>query len=230
MSWRCPHERCDGSGLLTDEATNTEYDCPCRPQLLAAKKARALSAVVPKRFRDVSFDRPPVSDIDQVVVRTVRRFCDRIESHLDAGDGLWIEGDVGTGKTTLAMLISKAALGAGRTVAIYSLPNLLSEIRRTYDDAPGAYTRLLARLTAVDLLQIDDVGAERSNEWVLEQLYAVVNGRYEEERSIIITTNLKLDELREQITERTVSRLMEMCGDRILPLYGHDRRVELRSA
>jgi DNA replication protein DnaC len=231
VTWRCPHEHCDGSGLLTDEATNTQYDCSCRPMLLAAKKARVLSAVIPRRFRDVAFDRPPVStDIDAHVVREVRRFCERIEERLDAGRGLWFMGDVGTGKTTLAMLVSKAAMEAGRTVAIYSLPALLSEIRRTYDgDAPGTYARLLERLAAVDLMHIDDVGAERSNEWVLEQLYSIVNARYEDERSVVITTNLDPADLREQITPRTVSRLVEMCGDP-LPLFGADRRTELRSA
>jgi DNA replication protein DnaC len=231
MTWRCPYERCDGSGLVTDVATNTQYDCECRPRLLADKKARALSAVIPRRYRDVSFDRPPVStDMNPTIVREVRRFADRIGERLDQGRGLWLFGDVGTGKTTLAMLVSKAALAAGRTVAIYSLPTLLSEIRRTYDDdAPGAYTRLLERLAAVDLLHIDDVGAERSNEWVLEQLYSIVNARYEDERSIVITTNLDHKQLQEQITPRTVSRLIEMCGDP-LPLFGADRRMELRSA
>jgi DNA replication protein DnaC len=230
VSWRCPHGRCDGSGLLVDEDSNTQYDCECRPQLIAAKKARVLSAVIPRRYRDVSFDRPPVAtDIDAHVVREVRRFADRIEERLDEGRGLWFMGDVGTGKTTLAMLVSRAALDAGRTVAIYSLPTLLTEIRRTYDaDVPGAYARLLDRLTAVDLLHVDDVGAERSNEWVLEQLYSIVNARYEAERSIVITTNLDPAQLREQITARTVSRLIEMCGDP-LPLFGADRRVELRA-
>ena len=225
MTWRCPYERCDGSGLVTDVATNTQYDCECRPRLLADKKARALSAVIPRRYRDVSFDRPPVStDMNPTIVREVRRFADRIGERLDQGRGLWLFGDVGTGKTTLAMLVSKAALAAGRTVAIYSLPTLLSEIRRTYDDdAPGAYTRLLERLAAVDLLHIDDVGAERSNEWVLEQLYSIVNARYEDERSIVITTNIEEPEqLAAQIGRRTVSRLEEMCT--VVPLFGDDAR------
>src|ERR671936_2873931 len=138
--------------------------------------------------------------MNPTIVREIRRFADRIGERLNEGRGLWLFGDVGTGKPTLAMLVSKAALAAGRTVAIYSLPTLLSEIRRTYDDdAPGAYTRLLERLAAVDLLHIDDVGAERSNEWVLEQLYSIVNARYEDERSLLVTTNLPYDELREQI-------------------------------
>jgi DNA replication protein DnaC len=127
------------------------------------------------------------------------------------------------------MLVSRAALDAGRSVAIYSLPRLLSEIRATYDaDSEGSYVDFIDRLARVDLLHIDDLGAERSNPWVLEQLYAIVNARYEDERSILITTNLPLDELAEQVTERTVSRLKEMCD--VLPLYGADARARLRSA
>ena len=74
----------------------------------------------------------------------------------------------------------------------------------------------------VDLLHVDDVGAEKTSEWVLEQLYAIVNARYEEERSILVTTNLERDELVEQVRERTVSRLEEMCT--LVPLFGEDAR------
>ena len=101
-------------------------------------------------------------------------------------------------------------------MAIYSLPRLLAEIRTTFDDdSERLLRRLLDRLAEVDLLHIDDVGAEKTSPWVLEQLYAIVNARYEDERSIVITTNLERDELAEQITERTVSRLEEMCD--VLP-------------
>jgi DNA replication protein DnaC len=164
------------------------------------------------------------------VVREVRRYVEAVETNLDGGRGVWFTGDVGTGKTTLAMLVSRAALDAGRSVAIYSLPRLLAEIRKTFDeDADRSYLGLLERLTSVDLLHIDDVGAERTSEWVLEQLYALVNARYENERAIVITTNLPHDKLIEQIGERTVSRLIEICGDP-LPLYGHDRRMDLRAS
>ena len=88
-------------------------------------------------------------------------------------------GPVGTGKTTLAMLVSKAAIKAGRSVAIYSLPRLLNEIRDTHR-SERSHVELLDRLTAVDLLHIDDVGAERTTDWVLEELYSIVNARYED--------------------------------------------------
>ena len=228
MRSACPFDLCDGSGFVFDVETNTAYDCQCRAQRQARARARNLSAVIPRRYRDVSFERPPVTEIDPAIVAATRRFAVTIDAQLDAGSGLWFMGPPGTGKTTLAMLVSKAASDAGRTVAIYSLPRLLNEIRDTHR-AERSHIDLLDRLTGVDLLHIDDVGAERSTDWVLEELYSIVNARYEEQRSVVITTNI-LDraELCEQITPRTVSRLTEMCDE--LPLLGHDHRMDLRTA
>jgi len=221
----CPFGLCDGSGMRLDFETNTASPCRCRAQEISRRRTRSLSAVIPRRYRSVSFDAPPVTEIEPRVVAATRRFATRIDAQLDAGRGLWFMGSPGTGKTTLAMLVSKAALDAGRSVAIYSLPRLLNEIRDTYR-AERSHIALLDRLTAVDLLHIDDVGAEKSNEWVLEELYSIINARYEDERSIVITTNiLDRDQLREQITSRTVSRLTEMCDE--LPLTGHDHRIKM---
>ena len=221
----CPFGICDGTGFTYDEATNTAYDCRCRPQRVALAKARSLSAVIPRRYRDVAFDRPPVTEIAAAVVTHTRRFAESIDEQLDAGRGLWFMGPVGTGKTTLAMLVSKAALRAGRSVAIYSLPRLLNEIRDTHR-AERSHIELLDRLTAVDLLHVDDVGAERTTDWVLEELYSIVNARYEDQQSILLTTNLNGDDLGAQIGERTVSRLTEMCDE--LPLLGDDHRMDVR--
>ncbi|MBJ7355505.1 MAG: ATP-binding protein, partial [Thermoleophilaceae bacterium] len=85
--------------------------------------------------------------------------------------------------------------------------------------------QLFRKLTAVDLLHLDDLGAEQQTEWVLEQLYSIVNERYEDGKAITITTNLLGQELSDQIGERTVSRLIEICGDP-LPLFGSDKRVD----
>ncbi|HEX2104219.1 MAG TPA: ATP-binding protein [Solirubrobacteraceae bacterium] len=219
----CPFGLCDGAGFLVDEATRVAQPCRCRPQRVERRRARSLSAVIPKKYRGVSFDRPPVTELPGPQVQMVRHFVRDIDPNLDEGRGLWFEGDVGTGKTTLAMLVSRAALDAGRSVAIYSLPRLLAEIRATFeDDTEGSYVDFLDRLAAVDLLHLDDVGAERSSEWVLEQLYAIVNARYEDERSMVITTNLAREQLEEQIGRRTVSRLKEMCEP--VPLFGADAR------
>ncbi len=223
----CPLGLCDGSGFVVDEATNTASDCPCRAGRIARVRAQALAGRVPRKYRGVSFERPPVSDIARVApeqVREVRRYVQRIDENLDAGRGLWLWGDVGTGKTTLAMLASQAALEAGRSVVIHSLPRLLNLIRNAIESEAGM-VGFLERLTAVDLLHIDDLGAENTTDWVLEQLYSIINTRYEDERAMIVTTNLKFEELLEQLGERTVSRLVAICGDPLL-LYGDDKRRE----
>jgi DNA replication protein DnaC len=219
----CPLGVCDGSGWIDDDDARAVRACACRPQVIAGRRAHALSAVVPRRYRGVSFERPPVSEMPGPQVEVVRRYVRRLGEQLERGRGLWFFGGIGTGKTTLAMLVSQAALSAGHGVAIYSLPRLLAQIRETFEsDLEASYTSLMDRLTDVDLLHLDDVGAEKTSPWVLEQLYAIVNARYEAERAVLITTNLERAPLAEQIGERTVSRLEEMCD--MVPFYGRDRR------
>jgi DNA replication protein DnaC len=223
----CQFNQCDGSGFIYDEVTNTSSDCRCRAQTIARNRARGLSGVIPELYRDVAFDRFPVTEIEPDIVKATRKYADNIEERLDEGRGLWFMGPVGTGKTTLAMLVTKAALDSGRSAARYSLPGLLSQIRKTF--STDSHNDLLERLTAVDLLHIDDIGAQQTTPWVLEELYSIVNSRYEERKAIVITTNiLDRDTLCEQITERTVSRLTEMCDE--LPLLGRDHRLDLRTA
>jgi DNA replication protein DnaC len=215
---------CDGSGWIEiDELT--ARPCECRAVRAKRKQSRRLGTGIPKRFRGVGFDRQPIADMDPALVREIRLFVRDINGNLDRGRGLWLFGDVGTGKTSLAMLVSKAALDAGRSVAIYSMPRLLSDIKETYEDrSETSYMQLFERLAGVDLLHIDDLGAEKRTEWVLEQLYSIINERWQEQRSVIVTTNLiDVDELRDQIGPRTVSRLHEMCD--LIPIMGRDRRM-----
>lgn len=230
----CPLGICDGDGFVIDEATNTATDCGCRAARIARARTASLEGRLPRKYQGVSFDRPPVSDIARAApdqIHAIRLYVQKLEQNLDAGRGLWIQGNVGTGKTTLAMLVSKAAIDAGRSVAIYSLPRLLNLLRASMDTDRGLVD-FMDRLTAVDLLHIDDLGTENQTDWVLEQLYLIVNSRYEAKRAIISTTNLQPDELAESLGERlgarTVSRLVEICGD-LIPLYGDDKRREFRA-
>ena len=144
-----------------------------------------------RRFLEVSFDREPIVSLDRAVLRQVRAFTRSIDEHLEAGRGLWFDGPVGTGKTSLAILVAKAAKDAGRSYAVYPVPRLLAEIKRTFDrDASDTYLGVFRRLCTVDVLVLDDLGAEKQTEWVLEQLYSIVNERWQDRRSIVVTTNV----------------------------------------
>jgi DNA replication protein DnaC len=246
----CPLGICDGSGFVIDETTNTASDCDCRATRIAKLRAANLEGRIPKRYSGVSFDRPPVPGMPEAVVSEVRRYTRNLNARLDEGRGMWLVGDVGVGKTTLAMIVSKAALEEGRSVAIYSLPRLLNLIQDEIG-TDNSLLDLLDRLASVDLLHIDDLGAQYTTPWRLEQLYSIVDARYQAGRAIIATTNLTPEALSEQLGRRVltptsqggermvvtdeaselvgrriVSRLMEMCGDP-LALWGEDKRQEL---
>ncbi|MGH2991675.1 MAG: ATP-binding protein [Solirubrobacterales bacterium] len=223
----CPYAACDGSGWILGPE-DVARPCECRERRVSRARSRGVASVIPAKYRGVSFERPPITDLEPTVVGVVREYVDDLEARLDTGRGLWLMGDVGTGKTSLAMLVSKAALEQGRSVAIYSLPRLLARIRRTYDADAGeqSYLEFFHRLTAVDLLHLDDLGAEKRTDWVLEQLYSLIDERYESQRAIVVTTNLDQVRLEEQIGARTVSRLVEICGDP-LPLFGDDLRYRI---
>jgi DNA replication protein DnaC len=190
----CPLGECDGSTWVLDEETNETRPCRCREQRMRKAVSGGIGTGIGRRFLEVSFDREPIVSLDPHVVRHVRGFVRSIDDNLEQGHGLWFEGPVGTGKTSLAILVAKAARDAGRSYAVYPVPRLLAEIKQTFDrDASDSYLGFFRRLCTVDLLVLDDLGAEKQTEWVLEQLYSLVNERWQDRRSIIVTTNLPDD-------------------------------------
>jgi DNA replication protein DnaC len=239
----CPLGVCDGSGWILGPE-DVARPCQCRAERLKKNRSRGVASSLPRKFRGVSFDRPPVPQLPTEAVRKTRQYVDNLAENLETGRGIWFQGEVGTGKTTLAMLIGKAALEQRYSVAIYSTPKLLNRIRSTYGaEKVDAYGAFFEELTSVDLLLLDDIGAERNTEWVIEQLYLIVNERYETERSIVFTANSHQIEVEDkptreaqrqheerpqlvvekEIGQRTFSRLTEMCGDPVV-VPGEDHR------
>jgi DNA replication protein DnaC len=187
----CPVGECDGSTWVLDEVTGEARPCRCREQRVRKAVSGGIGTGIGRRFLEVSFDREPIVSLDPIVLRQVRAFVRSIDDHLDGGRGLWFDGPVGTGKTSLAILVAKAAKDAGRSYAVYPVPRLLAEIKRTFDrDASDTYLGFFRRLCTVDVLVLDDLGAEKQTEWVLEQLYSIVNERWQDRRSIVVTTNI----------------------------------------
>ena len=187
----CPFGECDGSTWIARRGDRR------RPALPLPRAARAPGRQ--RRHRHRHRAALPGGLVRPRADRLARpgraapgaRFLRSIEDNLEAGRGLWFDGPVGTGKTSLAILVAKAAKDAGRSYAVYPVPRLLAEIKRTFDrDASDNYLGFFRRLCTVDVLVLDDLGAEKQTEWVLEQLYSIVNERWQDRRSIVVTTNI----------------------------------------
>ena len=229
-AYACPYGECGGEGFVLDEETNVARPCRCRAQRIAHSRSRRLRREIPEKYRDVAFDRNPVPEILESLPSTYsgrfRRFCREIERKLDAGEGMWFIGPPGTGKTTLAMLISVHAMRARRAVAIYTAPQLMDHLMAARkSDRSDDFMDLSQRLQQVDLLHLEDLAAQPPNEWVHQTFYSVINDRYQEGRSVIFTADVAAPpQLADFLGQRTYSRLMEMCGDPI-PLFGSDHRI-----
>jgi DNA replication protein DnaC len=238
---RCPLDACDGSGFQIDELTNTASDCACRAQRVANARAHRLRDRVPRRYTDLSWDRHPLTQLardplNADSVRKVKRYCADIRGNLTAGNGLWLMGHTGTGKTTLGYMVAATATQARHSVLSFNAVALLNRIRATFGpDNRETTEEIIRTLAEVELLHVEDLRVVRPTEWVLEQLYLIVNARYEEERAIVFTSDIDSDGdgplmpvprmLAEHIGTRTFSRLYEMCGDPVV-IAGRDKRVD----
>ena len=215
----CPLGICEGTGWVVDEEGDATR-CECAERQIRVSAGRRVGRGIPKRYRGVSFDRQPICDLDPSLLRGVRHYVRELAKNLDKGRGLWIHGDVGTGKTSLAMLVARAAGEVGRSVAVYSVPQLLAELRGSFNpDSDASYDVLYEQLTSVDLLVLDDLGAEKQTEWVLEQLYRLVNERWQDGRAILATSNspdphrdVTLATLREQIERLRSARISDLSA------------------
>lgn len=221
---------CDHTGFRVDETTNTAYPCPCRAAAQSRRRARKMTRAVPARYATVALEREPLLSLDDRVRARLRAYVRGMDQRIEAGSGLWLGGERGTGKTSAAALLVMEASRRGYAAGFHPLAELLVRIRRTYDQPAGAERQgdheeqLIDQLSELDLLVIDDMGVVKATPWVLQQLYVIVNRRYNEQRATVITTDLDREELARVLGWRVVSRLVEMTGQPVL-FAGPDLRM-----
>jgi len=140
-------------------------------------------------------------------------------------------GSYGTGKTHLAVAILHELIERDINGLFVTVPELLNEIRKDFNvDKESKKSELLESIKTAEFLILDDLGAEKTSDWVREQLFMIINARYENMLPTIITTNIKLlpandkdiDNLESKVGARTVSRIIEMCNG--IMLNGDDYR------
>lgn len=176
------------------------------PHLLRAESEKQQNAAMAGKWRERTLDTFRVTPENKVAYTEASSYAKRINPFIK--DGLLFMGAVGTGKTHLAAGILKVAYARGLDGVLISVPDLLNEIRKSYNIGD---TSKEDKLKNKFLVILDDLGAENLTDWVQEKLFTLINHRYENQKPLIITTNCTPAELTERIGGRTTDRLREMC-------------------
>ncbi len=160
--------------------------------------------------------------------------------------GLWFSGPIGVGKTHLAVgIIQELIQSKGIPCLFCDYRELLKQIQNSYN--PSVQTTELEILRPVfdaEILVLDELGAVKPTDWVFDTVGYILNYRYNQKKTTIITTNFpnhsasviiggargaaRQETLGDRITERMRSRLHEMC--RLVEMDGIDFRLRVRSA
>jgi DNA replication protein DnaC len=223
----CP--LCDDTGWKPagDDRPGRVVRCDCWRENIG--RLRLADANIPKRYLHCTLGN--FTAYNESLERAVAQAKRVADAFPDVSRGLFLEGQPGVGKTHLAVAVLKQAIQTtGARGVFYDTRDLLRVIRSTYD-ASTRTTELdiLRPVMTAELLVLDDLGAEKTSEWVDETMNLIVNTRYNERRLTIFTSNYPdipddtdPNSLLFRIGARMRSRLHEMCE--FIDLDGGDYR------
>lgn len=164
---------------------------------------------VGEKYLNASFENFNVRPGAENAFKVAKHYAEHFEEFGSESIMLW--GDVGNGKTHLAAAIHNYLIAQGKTVVFISMPELLSKIRATFNrDNNESEQQIMKALMICDLLIIDDLGAEKISDWVLDTIFQIIDGRGRRERPILATSNLNPKDLPNRIEKRIPDRLVEM--------------------
>lgn len=205
----CP--RCKGHGWLRydvapgDPRFGELVECQCG--LVADRRASVYMAAsrIPAEYADLDLTTYPDPNIAGAVADWW---------HTRPAPWLLLCGDLGVGKTGLEISLVKLALANGRTALFRPFVELLSDIKATYrsrDALAPDESALVGALKESHVVALDDIGAARATDWAQERLFEILNHRYNERKTTILTTNLGPADLEEYVGDRICARINGMA-------------------
>jgi DNA replication protein DnaC len=224
----CP--RCNGTGwkLVEQAGRSAVARCECWQETLTDRLL--VDAQIPRRYQHCNLDRFVTygNESLELAVKQARFLAERFPV---VSKGLFLLGRPGVGKTHLSVAVLKQVVREKRAHGLfYDTRALLRLIRETYSpQVRSSESDVLRPVMEAELLVLDDLGAEKTSEWVEETLNLIVNTRYSERRLTIFTSNYDIgedptdpDSLQVRVGFRMYSRLHEMCE--FMHLDGADYR------
>lgn len=185
-------------------------------------------SMIPRRFQDRTLDGFATDGHrGKALAKTAcQRYVEHFEDRLAQGGGMVLTGSVGAGKSHLAYGIGNALLARGHRVMgidVYELIDLIKE--RAFSQKGGSEREAIkAFVGGLDLLILDEVGAQLGTEWERLMLFKIVNERYKQMLPTILISNLDASALGDYMGERIVDRMSEGGGMTLTLDWGSYRK------
>ncbi len=168
-----------------------------------------------ENFSSLSYEYYQGEDLTRFknTVLTCKNFINNFNSDYH---NLFFYGTVGTGKSFLSGCVAKELIENGHSVIYFSaagLFDMLSKFKFDYKNADELHKEY-EDLFQCDLLIIDDLGTEYTNNLVNSELFSLINDRHLRQKAVIISTNLSLEDFRNRYSDRIFSRITsnyEIC-------------------
>ena len=232
---------CGGSGyVLLPDGSAGACECYRERSLLAAKNAAGLPAALQQmtfaNFNLANYpgNQWPRAGDGKSYLELARAALDKTKACCEAvvkggcRRGILLQGNVGSGKTHLAAAAVNYLLEAHRDVYFLIASDFFEELKSSFDadeETKSKVFRLQQKVKKTDTLVIDDLGSHNFSDWTRSVLFTILNYRMNEELTTIITTNLSVSQLQENLDNRLISWLIAQCQPCLL-LANNDLRLQ----